>query len=115
MGKNDSIFNFLMAKGADYTAYDHWGNPACYAALYGRTAFLKVLLDKGVSPDSRTVYGATLLHFAIGNSNYDTVELLIKHKARMDIRDEDGNTVLERAKKSKDDKMIKMLEEAGAK
>lgn len=112
---NDVVFNFLMSKGADYSSYDKWGNASCYCALYGRTEYLKILLEKGISPDTRTVFGATLLHFAVSEAKYETVRLLIKNKARMDIKDEDGNTVLDRAKKHKMDEMVKILEDAGAK
>lgn len=112
---NDQVFNFLMSQGADYTSYDKWGNPACYCALYGRTEYLKILLEKGISPDTRTVYGNSLLDFATSEAKYETLKLLLKYKVRTDIKDEDGNTILDRAKKHKMDEVVKILEEAGAK
>lgn len=112
---NTEVFNYLLERGADYNSYGKWGNAACEAALWGRTEFMKILLEKGVSPDSRTTYGSTLLHFAVSEAKYETIDLLIKYKARMDIRDADGDTVLEKARKRKLDRMVQMLLDAGAK
>ena len=64
-----------------------------YDGLYvacrnGHADVARFLLDKGAEIDHRAFLGATALHWAAGNGQRETVELLLERGARQDLLDE---------------------------
>ncbi|OXU29397.1 hypothetical protein TSAR_015212 [Trichomalopsis sarcophagae] len=80
--------------GADVGHCDVDGHNALhYAAKRGQWKTVEILLDAGADVDSLTDEGSTALHLAVGNySNADTVELLMRRGANVNIKDYGGKT-----------------------
>jgi hypothetical protein len=65
------------------------------AAATGNEKTLKLLLDKGVSPDFKNVRtGKSLLHAAAAYNQTNTAKLLIQRRAKVDVADNSGLTPL---------------------
>ena len=77
------------------------------------------LLAKGADVNAHDVHGRTALMAAAQSGSTPVVRALLKAKARVNERDVDGNTALTFAKKDlageRRAKMVRLLEEAGAK
>jgi outer membrane protein assembly factor BamB len=57
------------------------------AARKGNAAAVKALLDKGADVNAKARYDVTALHFAADKGHLQVVELLIRHKADLNVRD----------------------------
>jgi outer membrane protein assembly factor BamB len=57
------------------------------AARKGEVEIIKQLLDEGVSPDARSEYGATAMHFAADKGHVAIVKLLLERGANPSLRD----------------------------
>lgn len=57
------------------------------ASHVGRTRACELLLDRGADPARGPLYGLTPLHFAATSTRRDTIELLVKRGAPLDVRD----------------------------
>ena len=64
--------------------------------------------------NSKNIGGATALHIACREQNFEIVEILIKNKANINLQDNEGWTPLMRASLSGDEKIIKLLIKKGA-
>lgn len=64
-----------------------------WAATYGRTAIVELLLEKGVNPGAKDG-DATALHFAAAYGHMDIVHLLLAHGAQLETLNSYGGTVL---------------------
>ena len=106
----------LLNNGNDPNQKDNSGYTALhYAARAGNNDVLKILLSHGADPNSLTsAGGATPLHRAGYMGNLGGIEILIKYKARVDISDSDGKTVLHKcAEKGQYDCAKFILENSG--
>lgn len=65
------------------------------------TRVLKVFLELGFNANAQNLSGFTPLHFCVYCGNLAAAELLLSHGARADIRDSNGMTALDLAKKWK--------------
>src|SRR6185503_12346389 len=65
-----------------------------YAALSGRTAVVKALLDRGAAVNAKDNEGHTALMFAAVNGHSATVSMLLDHGADVNARANDGGTPL---------------------
>jgi ankyrin repeat protein len=73
------------------TADDDGFSVAEVAAAMGKDQILKLLLDKGVSPNFQNPdTGKSLLYAAAEYDQTNTAELLIQRHARLDVKDKDG-------------------------
>jgi ankyrin repeat protein len=82
------------------------------AAQAGRTRACKALLDRGADPARGPIYGITPLHFAASMTRRDTVELLVRHGAPLDVRDSlHGGTPLDWARRNgdPDEELLRLL------
>lgn len=86
---NLDIIRLLVAKGHDIHARDTTcGRLAAHiAAREGHTETVEYFLNKGVSVDETDKVGWTMLHYATWKSSSQTVRLLIKNGARVNIKD----------------------------
>lgn len=58
-----------------------------YACGYGRSEVVQFLLEKGIDADWRNGDGQTGLHWATYGQHVEVVRLLLRHGARVDVRD----------------------------
>lgn len=84
------------------------------AVANGDTAKVESLLDQGVSPNSKTDDGKTLLMLAAYLGHTDIVKLLINYGADVNAKDQDGKTALMYAAEKNNVEIGKLLLENGA-
>lgn len=73
---------------------------------------INALLDHGANPDIQTWErnGAlTPLHAAVSNGRYEEAKILVERGADLSIRDSEGFTPLERARRSNSLDMVELL------
>jgi len=91
----------------DATGY----TPMCVAVHMRRADLVRVLLERGASPDSGEAFATPLCD---GAGDTEIVKLLLKHKAKVDAQDEDGGTALMGAAAAGNLETVKLLLKAGA-
>lgn len=109
---------FLLQAGADIKARSgesDWTPLHSASRDSGHAAVVRVLLEHGAALDARDRDGRTPLWWAAGIGHFDVAALLLSKGADANARDKDGMTVLGRAKYNRDEPMIKLLRENGAK
>ena len=84
------------------------------AVANGDTAEVQNLLDQGISPNSKTDDGKTLLMLASYLGHTDIVKLLIDNGADVNAKDQDGKTALMYAAEKNNVEIGKLLLENGA-
>ncbi|WP_431286279.1 ankyrin repeat domain-containing protein [Roseateles chitinivorans] len=108
---------FLLAAGADAQAVDPEVRQSTVlhrAADSGELEVARVLLDKGAAVDPRDTDGATPLWWMAGVGNVEMAELLIAHGADVKVVAKDGSSAMARARYNRDDQMIALLRQHGA-
>lgn len=108
------ILQMLMELGAeipdpevfDSFAKDSWVHVAIESSGF---RVLKVLLDLGFDPNAQNLVGSTPLHYCVTYGNFPAAKLLLSHGARTDIRDSNGMTALDFAKKWKKPRFQRLL------
>jgi hypothetical protein len=78
---------------ADARVHAEWA--LIWAAMHGRTAIVRLLVDRGVSLGAKDDQDFTPLHWASWNQHLDTMEVLIRAKAPLETRNVYGGTVLD--------------------
>ncbi len=104
---------YLLSMGANPAISDGWGNAICSAALYHRPEIMRILMDSGADPNTRTNDGAPVLLFAVSENHVATVKILISAGADVNAASRHGETPLVRAKTN--ESMHALLVAAGAK
>ena len=108
---------YLLAAGADGQAVDPEvrGATVLHRATYsGERDVARVLLDQGVPVDPRDADGATPLWWVAGIGKVEMAELLIEHRADVKVVAKDGSSAMARARYNRDDQMIALLRQHGA-
>ncbi|XP_049794986.1 serine/threonine-protein kinase TNNI3K-like [Schistocerca nitens] len=85
------------------------------AAIVGRPAAVKCLLECGANVNARSDKQETPLHFAALYGRVKEVELLIAAKADLEAADEMGDTPLQLAAAWNHERVVNVLLKAGAK
>ncbi|KAM0310091.1 hypothetical protein ACHAO8_008412 [Botrytis cinerea] len=96
----DAISSFLSPERLDFRRWLtlEWGvrfitkdsvvpSPAHVAAFSGMSSYLKLPLSKTEDINSKDTGGRTILHWACKRGNLRIVELLLQHRAMLDIED----------------------------
>jgi hypothetical protein len=96
-GCPDELARWLVARGADLTAPDTWGNTPLHSRAESRRCGIDVLLELGAPVDAVNAARATPLHAAAGVVNVASAAKLIARGADVDARNRDGLTPLELA------------------
>jgi len=119
-----SAVQVLIAAGADVTTTSVWGSTALHkAAMVGQAEIVDILIEAGA--DVHLVakgYGGTPLHMAAkdprdcdaDSDRGGLAQLLLARGAKVDARDEHGQTPLHKASRESDDLLADTLLRAGA-
>lgn len=108
------VVKYLVEKGADVNAVSGntgRGTALIYAAAANKLEVVKYLLEKGADINSTTPYQhETALLWAVAMGHADVVKLLMEKGADQNIKNRDGETVLDVAKKLNREDIIQLLE-----
>jgi ankyrin repeat protein len=119
---NREIFNLLLSKGANIFAKTTlWHNEEglnnsviLIAAKYNKLDFLKTLVSKGVSIETRGYARETLLMHAVEYGHFQIVKYLISKGAKVNETAVEGRTALLRAAENGSAQIVKLLIRHGA-
>ena len=117
--KHTAIAEFLLQHGARADFIDNTGkNSAVYAAANGDTEILGLILDSdnetSVPIDAQYGHELTLLMWAAGYGNADSVRLLVSRGASVDLTDDRGKTALMMAAENGHEDVVSFLVDSGA-
>jgi len=103
-----------MGKGADINALDtrkskSGRRPLNWAAFYGYTEIVQLLLDNGADINAQNKTGYTPLHHAVENNQKDVVMLLLAAKADASIVNKRGKKPIDTALMNKNNTIVKLL------
>ena len=109
----------LEEAGAEFDALtpdDEGTTHLMLAVLYNMPELAARLLREGANPTARDDEGVSVLTYALGGGNHQTVRLLMKHGARLNVRERDalGRTQLILAAKIGDAQVVRALLAEGA-
>jgi ankyrin repeat protein len=94
---HEAIARQLLKAGAA-TSGKRAASALCLAAQNGQAPVVRALLEAGCKPGLRESFtGFSPLHFAAEHNRVDVIQTLVEKKARVDIRNPDGETPLMRA------------------
>mmetsp|Transcript_9922 Transcript_9922/g.25287 ORF Transcript_9922/g.25287 Transcript_9922/m.25287 type:complete len:143 (-) Transcript_9922:99-527(-) len=105
----------LLAQGVDADqkssrwSPDHEMRGLHFAAYYGHTNLVKLLLDAGADYERKVDERYTPLHYAVFFKHYDVVQCLVDSGADPLVPDDEGRTPIGRAVETSDNKMIAIL------
>ena len=109
---NVELVSFLLDKGANIEdTPDDKITPIIQAVQRNHYALVMFLIQKGANVNACARDKETALNQAIIKNNVEIVELLLKHGADATAVDKDGNSCLELTKKTKNEKLVKMIQE----
>jgi ankyrin repeat protein len=124
-GSSEEVFDLLVANGADMNVKLEDGTSAFMLSISGvMSDFVgfgnaKKLRDNGADVDeyftSGPAEGYTCLMMAARNQRPDIVNFLVENGANVNARAANGNTPLSLAEEEKDQEMIALLKQLGAK
>ena len=124
-GNSKEMLEMLLKYGGDINIKRFDGTGVFTSAVSGilmdrvKTDVLEILLQKGADVNEASTTGDaegyTCLMMAARNNAPDLVRFLVKNNANINAKAKDGSTALSLAKKEKDEKMVKLLIELGAK
>jgi len=108
---DDAMVRELLAAGVNKDVRDALGSTALHAAMFQLNLnVVKLLLDNGFDVNARvTKNGNTPLHYAVAYNNPAAVKLLLQYNANRNIRNLEGLTPLEKARKEEKTEIIKLL------
>lgn len=104
----------IVEHGADpnFQYFGDGRSPIYWAVMCANPVLLNALLDHGGNPDLKTwdgYDGITPLHAAANAGRYAEAKILIERGADLTVRDAEGLTPLERARKSNKLDMVELL------
>ena len=101
----------LLSAGIDKNTRDTLGATALHAAMFqSNLIVVQLLLDYGFDPNVRAEKnGNTPLHYAVSYNNVGAARLLMQYNANKNIKNFEGLTPLEKARKEKKENMVRLL------
>ncbi|MBN2273547.1 MAG: ankyrin repeat domain-containing protein [Bacteroidales bacterium] len=108
------VIKYLVEKGADVNAVSGdagRGTALIYAAAANKLEVVKYLLENGADINATTPYQhETALLWAVAMGHMDAVKLLLEKGADKNIKNRDGEVVLDVARKLNKEDIIPLLE-----
>ena len=92
------VAKILIAAKADVNAANNLGHTPLHYAAYHYDTLVEYLLDHGAQLDALSNGGQTPLFKAIQEAAVGNVEIFLRRKARLDVKDKEGMTPLAYAK-----------------
>jgi uncharacterized protein len=117
IGDKEKVTQLLEASPEQLNSFSPDGFTALgLASFFGQLPIVKLLLEKKANPNvpSNNPYKVTPLHSACAISQYEIIELLIRHGADVNAKQMQGVTPLHSAAHNGQTKIIKLLIENGA-
>ena len=109
------LVEFLIAKGVDVNICRNAGDNPLLSAIAGKhrehRAIAKLLIEKGIDPNTKNLWGYTPLQWAGAEGDKEFVELLLIHQADPNAKDILGRSCLQYAKNQE---ITELLKEHGA-
>lgn len=101
----------ILYRPHEEAGFDQNGNDALHLAIWAERTYAALALIKKVDTDinHRNKFGATPLHLAVAKRDRKVIDALILAGADQNIRDNDGVTPLEDAKKSGFSDIVELL------
>jgi len=99
LGLLDLVMTFLTPDGNLHPSVtkEELRDAFLWACEYGRSSVIEFLLAKGVDLAVHSRDGQTGLHWAVIGGQLETVKLLLRHKAPLEVENSYGGTVLRQA------------------
>lgn len=82
---NLDVLNYLIEKGANVNAQNNEGNTMLFESFFPRGT--EILLSSGASVNILNKKGQTALHYAVMRDDLDTILLLLKYGADLNLKD----------------------------
>lgn len=109
------IAKALIAAGAAVNTQNIYGETALFKASQESVELVQVLLANGADPNLNNRQGVSPAQVAIGSfGSQVTLPLLIKYKAALTVKDEEGRTLLHKASMVSDSNAAEILIESGS-
>ena len=109
-----ALFFAAAPAHADLALFGSYWENVARAAAANDAAQVSQLINSGKSPNDVDDNGRPALDIAVVNGNLQIAAILIKAKARLDVRDRLGNTPLHLATEHHQVEMAKLLIDVGA-
>lgn len=93
-----NVLNYLIEKGANVNAQNNEGNTIIFESIFPRGT--EILLRNGAAVNIRNSKGQTALHYAAKRDDLDTILLLIKYGAELNLKDENDMRPVDYCKRS---------------
>jgi hypothetical protein len=107
------MVKLLLERGANPNRNDEWmrANAGHKAAFWGRAEVMALLVRHGLDVNARGGYnGYTALHDAVARGHVEVARILLRARARTDIRGHDGKRPIDLAKAAKNAELIRLLQ-----
>jgi hypothetical protein len=88
----DELARWLVYQGLDINTKDYYGRTPLFYQMHRGN--LKLFIELGANVNAKAKYGDTPLHFAADYGTADSVKLLLKHGAALEVKDDSGQTPL---------------------
>ena len=101
----------ILATSPDKDVRNTFGDTALHVAIFQKNlSVVKLLLDYGFDPNARAIQnGYTPLHNAVAANNAAAAKLLLQYRADKSIKNLDGLTPLDMARKGEKKALILLL------
>ena len=109
-----SLVEHLLDNGAEVDARSEQGTPLGYAAMQGHAEIVKLLLDRGASPNTGGPDAMSPLGFTTFRNQVECARILLETGAKVDQPGFGNNTVLLMAAENGSADMVKLLLAHGA-
>lgn len=109
------IVYLLLENGVDPNSLGEGGKGVLFFVtenvyINNELTLLKMLLDKGANPNTKSAAGETILMRAVVGGNLDSVKLLLQKGADLTIKNNEGKTAVDYAKEYNQKEVLEYLE-----